>query len=351
MTGVRYRDGIRVLLIVAVLVSVSRVLEGAADQSLLAQSEPVDIYLAFFPELLRNMNADSLDSASRAVSTIGPTPPPSLTPGIPSQVVYANCVQTSMTDIDRDGVVNEIEHRHYDGDGFLVRYESAQPSTGLTTNIEMFDYEDRLLVQTRYDRPEIGSVDFVIDHFYSGTLLIREEFDSDNDGSIDDIRVREFDSLEQLVSDSMDRGNDGRFDRVYWFFHESGSLQRVEYDIDGDMNIDSTQVNVLGPDGHLEWVEFLDRFGNLDRRTHFDYDGLGLLTLEEQYSGEASDPHSTTSYEYDTRWRLIHRETRHSFGGLERGESHRYDSLNRPIFSEFHSHISNWTVVHAFACP
>lgn len=176
-----------------------------------------------------------------------------------------------------DGTIDRVVAFTYDTDG-KTREERDNDNDGTIDEVLTFSYIDGLLIMQEWDRHYDGTT-FNPDHkilfFYNDVGKIdREEWDIDNNGSIDEIHTLTYNPDGEYIRSEIDSNVDGLPDSIEYYtydindkliqkdndYYNDGEIDEIEYfeysNIDGDIEfLKSDIVDELNP-GTIDLIEY-----------------------------------------------------------------------------------------------
>ena len=129
----------------------------------------------------------------------------------------------------------------------------------------------------------------------------KEEWDSDGDGTVDQIYTYTYDANGNQTRYEYDADADGTVDQIYTFtFDANGNLTRYENDSDGDGTSDRIYTYTYDANGNRTRYEYdSDGDGTADEITTYTYDANGNRTSEERDSDVDGTADEITTYTFD----------------------------------------------------
>ena len=129
----------------------------------------------------------------------------------------------------------------------------------------------------------------------------KEEWDSDGDGTVDQIYTYTYDANGNRTRTEYDSDGDGTADQIYTTTYDAnGNRTREEYDSDGDGTADRIETYTFDANGNRTRSEYdSDGDGTVDEITTYTYDANGNRTSEERDSDGDGTADEITTYTFD----------------------------------------------------
>ncbi|MCA9674769.1 MAG: hypothetical protein KC464_07010 [Myxococcales bacterium] len=211
--------------------------------------------------------------------------------GVPDQITLStydaagNKIRSD-EDYDGNGTTDYTSRMTYDADGHVTRYEIDEDGNGTTDWIENDSYVAGFLAMTSLDYDADGTLDFV------GTWTRRADGEptryerGPGDGTIDQVERWEYQGPDAKISRyELDVGNDGMLDAVTTYAYDL-DWTTISYDGDGDGTLDSIVRQRTDAAGHvLEATNDSGADGSIDGRQVYTYDADGNSTSTRTYDG------------------------------------------------------------------
>jgi hypothetical protein len=242
-------------------------------------------------------------------------------------------------DDDGDGNPDYIETYAYDGNGNLTEYAKDNDGVGNPSHVETYNYNDDGY-QNRWtiDSDGDGTIDY-IEHrtFDAEGSRISTSKDFDGDGIPDYVETYTYDDNGYRNSWTTDSDGDGATDRIeYRTFDAAGNGLTLEQDEDGDGTIDHWEDYTYDADGNwIGTIAYEEEDVPVSTATRTYNENGNLLSFSSDFDADGNPNHVET-YTYDdndnwTGWSADYGGD----GNLDYSETHTFDADSNLTYSAY----------------
>jgi len=208
-------------------------------------------------------------------------------------------------DGDADGSTDEIVTYNYDDEGRRTEEAVDADADGNDEKTTRLAYEDGKQVRKTVDYGTVGQkANGVWTYEYDGDRLVREKWDQDGDGTVDETTVYGYDDQGRLVREELYYGDEDRPAKVVEYErNDEGKILEEKVDQGGNGRINRHLQAEYDQQGRREKV-VVDKGndGTADQTTTFEYDDGGNLVRQKWDGGSDGTVDRDTTFSYEC-WR------------------------------------------------
>ena len=208
-------------------------------------------------------------------------------------------------DDDGDGTTDAIYTYTYDSNGNRLKIFSDTNVDGITdgTTTNTYDSNGKELTLT-YDVGGIVSYELTNTYDSNGNRQT-QNFDSDGDGTVDEITTYTYDSYENVSTISIDTNGDGAADLIFIETHDTnGNTITSSTDSDGDGTVDRIITNTYdGNENRISYSTDTDADGTVDKINTYTWDSNNnqlSFSADNNANGAADPTDYIDTYTYDS---------------------------------------------------